>query len=187
MNSKVRTLCEAAIMIAVAQVLSYVSVPPVANGGSIDCAMLPIILFAVRHGAGWGTGAGFVYGVLQYVLGHGIAIDWTTIIADYLIAYALLGLGAGLFKGREKGVYWGTVTGGVFRFLAHLVVGATVWGRYMPEEFLGMTMTSPWFYSLIYNGIYMVPCIVIVLVLFRLLWMNSTMRKFFTAADLQRA
>ena len=75
MNSKTKTLTEAAILIAAAQVLSYISIPPVANGGSIDCAMLPIILFAVRHGAGWGTGTGLVYGVLQYVLGHGIAID----------------------------------------------------------------------------------------------------------------
>ena len=96
MKSNTRILSEAALMIAIAQVLSYIAVPPVANGGSIDCAMLPIILFAVRHGGGWGTGAGLVYGVLQYVLGKGIAIDWTTLIADYLIAFAVLGLGAGL-------------------------------------------------------------------------------------------
>ena len=52
MNSKTKTLTEAAILIAAAQVLSYISISPVADGGSIDCAMLPIILFAVRHGAG---------------------------------------------------------------------------------------------------------------------------------------
>jgi len=185
MNSKTRTLCEAAIMIALAQALSYISVPPVANGGSIDCAMLPVILFAVRHGAGWGSGAGLVYGILQYVLGHGIAIDWTTILADYLIAYLLLGFGAGLFKGREKGVYLGTAAGGLLRFLAHFVVGATVWGKWMPEEFLGMPMTNPWFYSLLYNAIYMIPCILIVLVLFRLLWSTSRVHGFLTAEDLK--
>lgn len=184
MNSKTKTLCEAAILIAVAQALSYASVPPVANGGSIDCAMLPIILFAVRHGAGWGTGAGLVYGVLQYVLGHGIAIDWTTIIADYLIAYAVLGFGAGLCKGRKGGVYIGTLIGGGLRFLAHYIVGAVVWGQWMPEEFLGLTMTSPWFYSLLYNALYMVPCILIVLVLFRLLSANARMHALMTAEDL---
>ena len=184
MNSKTKTLCEAAILIAVAQALSYISVPPVANGGSIDCAMLPIILFAVRHGMGWGAGAGLVHGVLQYVLGKGIAIDWTTIIADYLIAYGLLGLGAGLCRGRERGVYLGTLVGGGLRFLAHYIVGAVVWGRWMPEEFFGMTMTTPWFYSLLYNAVYMVPCVLIVLVLFRLLSANPRIHALMTGADL---
>ncbi len=184
MKHNTRTICEAALLIAIAQVLSYIAVPPVANGGSIDCAMLPIILFAVRYGPGWGTGAGLVYGVLQYVLGKGIAIDWTTLIADYLIAFAVLGLGAGLFRGKEKGVFYGTLLGGLLRFLTHYIVGATVWAKWMPEEFLSLPMTSPWLYSLLYNAIYMIPCIVIVIVLFRLLWRNSFMRSLFTQADL---
>ena len=184
MNSKTKTLTEAAILIAAAQVLSYISIPPVANGGSIDCAMLPIILFAVRHGAGWGTGTGLVYGVLQYVLGHGIAIDWTTIIADYLIAYAALGFGAGLCRGWKHGAYLGTLLGGGLRLLVHYIVGAVVWGKWMPEEFLGMTMTSPWFYSILYNAIYMLPCILIVLVLFRLLSANPRIHALMAAADL---
>lgn len=185
MNSKTKTLTEAAILIAAAQVLSYISISPVANGGSIDCAMLPIILFAVRHGAGWGTGAGLIYGVLQYVLGHGIAIDWTTILADYLIAYALLGFGAGLCKGRERGVYLGTLLGGGLRLLIHYIVGAVVWGKWMPEEFLGITMTTPWFYSILYNAIYMIPCILIVLVLFHLLSRNPRIHALMTAEDLR--
>jgi len=185
MRTNAKILSEAALLIAIAQVLSYIAVPPVANGGSIDCAMLPIVLFAVRYGAGWGTGAGCVYGVLQYVLGKGIAIDWTTLIADYLVAFALLGLGAGLCRGKEKGVFYGTILGGSLRFLAHYIVGATVWGKWMPEEFLSLPMTSPWLYSLLYNAIYMVPCIIIVFVLFRVLWENSYMRKLFTGGELK--
>ena len=30
---------------------------------------------------------------------------------------------------------------------------ATLWGEYMPEEFLGLPMTNEWVYSLLYNGI----------------------------------
>ena len=41
------------------------------------------------------------------------------------------------------------------RFLVHYIVGATVWASSMPEEFFGMTMTSPWFYSFLYNISYM--------------------------------
>jgi thiamine transporter len=48
--------------------------------------------------------------------------------------------------------------GGCFaRFAVHYVVGATIWAEWMPEEFFGMTMTTPWFYSLLYNGSYMLP------------------------------
>ena len=99
-NSKTRTLCEAAMLIALAQILSYIKLYEFPNGGSVDCAMVPIILFAVRHGCGWGAGAGFVYGFLQYFAGNGIAIDWTTIICDYFLAYTLLGFGAGLLPRR---------------------------------------------------------------------------------------
>lgn len=182
-NKKVRALCEAAIFIALAQILSYIKLYELPNGGSIDVAMLPIILFSVRWGLLPGLGAGFVYGLLQYFLGSGFAIDWTTIICDYLIAYALLGLGAGVFKGRKYGVYFGTLLGGFLRFMAHFVVGAVVWGKYMPDEFFGMTMTSEWFYSFLYNISYMLPDIIVCLILFALLY--KPLKKYFTGEDIK--
>ena len=181
-NSKTRTLCEAAMLIALAQILSYIKLYEFPNGGSVDFAMVPIILFAVRHGCGWGAGVGFVYGFLQYFAGNGIAIDWTTIICDYFLAYTLLGFGAGLLPRSKGSVYLGTVIGGGLRFLAHYIIGAVVWGKWMPESCFGMTMTSPWFYSLLYNGSYMLLDILICLVIFALLY--KPLKKYFTAADL---
>ena len=96
-HKKIKMMCEAAMLLAFAQILGYLRVYEFPNGGSVDAAMLPIILFAVRYGVGWGTLVGFAHGVLQYFLGNGIAIDWTTMIADYLIAYALLGVLAPLY------------------------------------------------------------------------------------------
>ncbi|MBR6677835.1 MAG: energy-coupled thiamine transporter ThiT, partial [Oscillospiraceae bacterium] len=113
-----------------------------------------------------------------------IAIDWTSMVADYLVAYAVLGLGAGLMKGRRSPMIGGTLLGGLFRFLAHYVVGAVVWGKYMPETFFGMTMTTPWFYSLLYNAPYMIGSIAIVLVLAVLL--EKPMGKYFRGEDLLR-
>ena len=182
-NGKTRMLCEAAVLIALAQILSYVRFYRFPNGGSVDCAMLPIVLFAVRYGAGWGGLVGFVFGLLQYFLGNGTAIDWTSIFADYLIAYTLLGVGAGLFRGRRFGVYGGALFGGFLRFLAHLAAGAIVWGKYMPDSYFGMTMTSPWFYSLLYNAPYMLLSTAAVLALFALLFRR--MERFFTGADLR--
>lgn len=181
-NSKVRILVEGAMLVAIAQLLSYLVLYRFPQGGSIDAAMLPVILFAVRHGAGYGTLAGFVFGLLQYIGGNGVAIDWTSMVADYLIAYALLGFGAGLLRGRRRAMALGTLLGGLLRFLAHFVVGAVVWGKYMPERFLGMTMTTPWLYSLLYNAPYMLGSIAIVLVLTALL--ERSMGKYLRGEDL---
>ena len=181
-NTKAKTLVEAAMLIAVAQLLSYLVLYRFPQGGSIDAAMLPIILFSIRHGAGWGTMAGLIFGVLQYIGGNGIAIDWTSMVADYLIAYALLGFGAGLVKGQRHAVYTGTLLGALLRFLAHYAVGAVVWGKYMPETFFGMTMTTPWFYSLLYNAPYMLGSTVIVLILAALL--ERRMGRYFRGEDL---
>ena len=63
------------------------------------------------------------------------------------------------------------------------MVGATVWAEYMPEEFFGMSMHSPWFYSLLYNLAYMLPNIVITLVVFALLW--KPMGKYLRGDDLK--
>ena len=73
----------------------------------------------------------------------------------------------------------------MLRFLAHYLIGVFVWGKWMPDEFFGMTMTSPWFYSLLYNGSYMLPSIILCLVVFALLY--KPLRKYFTSADLLAA
>ena len=123
-NNKTRTLCEAAIFIAMAEILSFIKLYEFPNGGSVTLEMLPIILFAVRYGCGWGAGAGFVFGTVTYLIGNKFSIDWTTIICDYFLAFTALGFGAGLLARRKWSVFYGTVIGGVLRFLAHYLIGA---------------------------------------------------------------
>ena len=170
MNSRnrVRMLCEGAVLVAAAQILSYLKLWEMPWGGSVVLAMVPVVLFAVRWGVGPGLMAGFVYGVLQFVFDGGFAIGWQSIVGDYLVAFTVLGL-AGLMRGKKGGVFVGTLIAGVARFLVHYVVGATLWAEYMPPEFLGLEMSSPWFYSLLYNILYMGPNIIITLVVFLLL------------------
>ena len=147
-NFTLRALTEGAIMVAAAQVLSYLKLWHMPWGGSITLAMVPIMLYAVRWGLGSGLLAAFVLGVLQFAFDGGFALGWQSILGDYVFAYGALGLAG----------------------LVHFVVGATVWAEYMPEEFFGMTMKSPWFYSLLYNLAYMLPNILICLFVFALLW-----------------
>ena len=149
----VRALVEGAIMVALAEVLGYLKFGHLPNGGSISLVMLPVIVFALRWGLGHGLLAGFALGVLDFMLGGGVAIGWQSILGDYVIALTALGLaGLGSRKGFP-GVIAGTVLGCAGRFVSIWVTGATLWGIYMPEEFMGMTMTNEWFYSLLYNGI----------------------------------
>ncbi len=181
MKNNLRRLCEGAVMVAIAQILSYIKLWEMPWGGSIVLAMVPIILFSVRWGLGSGLLAGFVFGVLQFMFDGGFAIGWQSIIGDYLLAFTVLGL-AGLMKGKKLGVFWGTLIGGVARFLVHYVVGATIWAAYMPDTFFGMTMTSPWIYSLLYNIAYMGPNIIITLVIFGLLYVP--MKKYMLGQDI---
>ena len=175
-------LCEGAIMVVLAQLLGYIKVWEMPWGGSVCLSMLPILLYACRWGVGPGLMSGLVLGVLQFMFDGGIALGWQSIIGDYLLAFTAVGL-AGLCRKLPNGIYWGTLVGGAARFAVHYVVGATIWAEYMPEEFFGMSMTTPWFYSLLYNLAYMLPNIVITLVVFAVAY--KPLKKFFVADDLK--
>ena len=178
----VRALCEGAVMVVLAQVLGYLKLWEMPWGGSICLSMLPIFFYACRWGVGRGLLAGFVLGVLQFMFEGGFALGWQSIIGDYLVAFTVLGL-AGLFRGRNWSIFAGTVLGSAARFLVHYVVGATIWAEYMPETFWGISMTTPWLYSLLYNGFYMVIDLVLCLVVFALLY--KPLRKYFLAEDIR--
>ena len=165
-SKSTRRLCEGAICVALSLALSYWKIPIGAAwggfGGSIDLVMVPLIIFAVRWGAPWGLGAGLVFGTLKYFFAEGTAINWISIIFDYSVAYACVGL-SGLLRPKQqsKNAYrtlpLAAFIGCLARFIVHYLSGITVYAAYMPEEFLGLTMTSPAFYSLLYNGTYMLP------------------------------
>lgn len=173
-------LVEGAIMIALAEVLSFLPLYKMPWGGSIDLAMLPIVVYGVRWGFGPAMVVSFAHGIFQTLFEGGIAIGWESIIGDFLVAYAVLGV-AGLFRGRYV---LGTVVACAARFLVHYVVGATIWAEYMPETFFGMTMTTPWFYSALYNGAYMVPD-ALILVVVGLLLMKTPAKKYLLGNDLK--
>ena len=104
---RVRMLCEGAMMVALAQVLSYIKLMELPNGGSLTPAMFPIILFAVRWGLTPGLMAGFTFGLLQLIFDGAYAWGWQSMLLDYLVAFTPLGL-AGLFKGKKWGIFVGT-------------------------------------------------------------------------------
>ena len=163
---RVRMLCEGAMMVALAQVLSYIKLMELPNGGSLTPAMFPIILFAVRWGLTPGLMAGFTFGLLQLIFDGAYAWGWQSMLLDYLVAFTPLGL-AGLFKGR---------------FVVHYISGVTIYKILAPTEFMKWTFTSPSAYSLVYNGSYMLPNTIIALVIAAVLY--KPLKKYILGQDL---
>lgn len=75
-------------------------------------------------------------------------------LLDYPIAFGLLGL-AGCFRGSKAKMTAGFVLGCFGRFMASFLSGFIFYGQYTPEG------VNPVWYSLTYNGSYMlVECII---------------------------
>ena len=150
---RVRMLCEGAMMVALAQVLSYIKLMELPNGGSLTPAMFPILLFAVRWGLTPGLMAGFTFGLLQLIFDGAYAWGWQSMLLDYLVAFMALGMAelfARPFKNRMVGVAVGTAVAGFLRFMCSFLSGVLVWGNLSDG-------LSAWTYSLVYNASYMLP------------------------------
>ena len=187
--SRTRTLVECALMIAVGTVLAQIKIFEMPYGGSVTLvSMLPVILVSFRHGVKWGLATGFVNSLLQMLLGFyappaGTVLAFVgVVLLDYVLAFTLLGLAgliAKLFQNRMVGAAVGTAAVCVIRFLCSFLSGALLWGSYQ-EYYDWANGMSVWLYSLIYNGSYMLPELVLTTIVTVLLYKAAP--KFFDAA-----
>ena len=165
-NSTLRPLCECAVFTALALALSYVKIPTGVAfggfGGSIDLVMIPLILCAVRWGTIWGLGSGLVFGTLKFFFAGGSAISWESMLLDYSLAYMMVGL-AGVLKGRDRMAWLAALIGCIGRFAIHFISGVTIYAEYV-SPILGWNGKSSIIYSILYNGSYMLPEMLITLV-----------------------
>ncbi len=141
------------------------------NGGSIGIAMLPILILTFRRGFVPGLIAAFVLSFLQMLGGvYAIADTWYNvflqIMLDYVVAYPLVCLAAIFIvpfrkaktnKEKVTMLVLATTIGGLGKFLSHFLAGVIFWASNTPDGFPG----GPWMYSLVYNGGYMLPNIII--------------------------
>lgn len=157
-----RRLTETAVMIALATGLSFITIYSLPMGGSITLfSQVPIIIIGYRYGAKWGCVTGIIHGILQMILQglgnfayvKGIMAYLILILADYLLAFMVLGLGGGLFKrvikNQTVALGAGAFVASLLRFVCHFISGVTIWGEYADG------WQSVWAYSAGYNGSYM--------------------------------
>ena len=195
MKINTRRLTDTAILIALGTVLSLFKIDLPFGGGVTICSMLPLVIISFRYGWKWGGLAGFVYSVIQLMLGldnvqyaSSAVMAAGIVLLDYILPYTVIGF-ASLFGGKptntRKALVLGIVVSFVLRLVCHIVTGAWIWGEWMPEEFMNMAMTSPWIYSILYNGWYMLAEIVLTVIVAMAIY--NPLKRFIHGEDLKKA
>ena len=177
-----RMICEGAIMIALSLILGLLKVFELPQGGSISLEMLPLFLFCVRWGVGSGFIACFAFGILQVFVQGAVSWGWASILLDYIVAFGVIGV-AGFGRGHKYGIFWGSVLGGIARFIIHFISGITIYKIVAPTELFGTVFDNPVLYSVVYNGWYVVIDVVICLIIFGILY--KPLNRYITGADLR--
>jgi len=161
------------------------------GGGFTIASMLPIIIVAYMYGTKWGLLTAFVYSFMQMLLGFNTVSSFflpgdsqmlihraiIVCLIDYVIAYTVLGFG-GVFRKKyntRKALVLGSVFAISLRYIAHIISGSIffgtwaewfftqegfpAWGQSILNTFSGSSLSIV--YSIIYNGTYMIPEIII--------------------------
>ncbi len=187
-TNRVNALVECAVMVALSTILSFIKIIDLPYGGTVTlCSMVPIIVVAYRRGTSWGLLAAFVYSLIQLLTGlsslkgiEGFFIVMGSVLLDYVIAFTVLGLG-GIFRKSIKNapvsLALGALVATVARYVCSFLSGALLWSGYAEDTLAdmaekGLSMATDILanfsgtglaviYSLFYNGIYMVPEIIL--------------------------
>ncbi|MDR1564583.1 MAG: energy-coupled thiamine transporter ThiT [Oscillospiraceae bacterium] len=190
-----------ALMIALATVLSL-SPFKMPFGGSITLAsMVPLVLVAQFYGFSWSLLTCSAYGIIQLILGlgdlKGLTL-WATIgsvALDFVVAFAVVSLAAvtkgdKLTAGRAAlGAFIGTFA----RFVIHYISGVILWTSVDSVTWLPEWLQSNWFvadgrwvwgYSLLYNGLYMIPEIILTVAVSAILFGLVKFDKLFKTAEI---
>jgi len=173
-SSNTRYLVEGALAIAIAFILSLIKIFELPYGGSISLEMVPLVLIGLRNGPKWGGISAFAFSILKLILGFSNVLYCNTlgaqigcILLDYVLAFTVLGLAAifvDIIGKNTKGVLISTVIVGLLQFLCSFLSGWILWGSYAWEGY-----SAP-VYSLIYNGSYMLPNIIITTIIIAILY-----------------
>jgi len=144
---RVKLLTEIAVMVALSGALYLVKIFTLPQGGSVTLAsMVPIFLLSLRRGPKIAIVAGVILGLVALVedtsSGIEVIVYPAQVIFDYPLAFGLLGLAGFLRKIPLLGVTVGIAA----RFCSHFVSGVLFFASYAP------TGVSPYEYSAIYNG-----------------------------------
>ena len=153
-------------MIALGTVLSLVPIYNAPFGGTVTLgSMVPLILVcALVSDFRFCALTCFAYSLIQMLIGFTAPPTATVfsfaavVLLDYVIAFTVISVAnliSKLFENKIAGVAAGSAVAMVARFVCHFIGGILIWKVYAPEG------QPVWLYSLLYNGGYMLPELVI--------------------------
>lgn len=166
-NPQLIKLAESAVMLALSIALDFITIWEMPMGGKVTLlSMLPLCLLAVKYGIKTAVPTAFLYSLYQLITGlaKGNVFPYITtslmvvicVLFDYIVPFTVLGF-AGCFKKfkpakfPEAGALLGIMLVIFIRFCCHYITGVLIWKQWAPEG------QSPFIYSLIYNGTYLLP------------------------------
>ena len=187
-------LTESGLLVAIGIILDtfFKFQAPWAYGGSITLfSMLPLVIVAYKYGILWGGFSGLVHGLItMFISGggspglaamiqeNGPAVFAGILILDYALAFAVIGISGIAVRFTESApaaLAWGSFIGLLGRFFCHFLSGFLLfgayadwffgevsWGGWFTENFSGASLSAV--YSLVYNGLYMVPEIILTVI-----------------------
>ncbi len=162
-TQSVHKITEVAMLISLAFVLEVIAsaLPRQPQGGSVTISLIPLIIIAYRRGFATAFTAGVIFGLLNWMLaGFVIWVHWMEGPLDYLLANGVVAVTAFYFaKHRQQAKYFAIagVIGGFARYFIHYLSGIIFFREFADGHWA--------IYSLTYNGVYMIPTIILVSVL----------------------
>jgi len=143
-----QVLAEAGVMVALAALLSYITFFQAPYGGRVTAGgMVPILILALRRGPVAGILGGMALGLIYPFIEPPFIAHWAQAALDYPVAFGLLGL-AGFVR---RSPLAGATLGIAGRFVSHVLSGVVFFAEYAPEG------VHPLTYSMLYNGGYLLP------------------------------
>lgn len=173
MKKNLIILAEVAIFAALGYVLDLIAglySGYFVNGGSIGIAMVMVLIVTYRHNFLYGLLCGLIMGLLGMTSGvYAISDAWWKvmfqILLDYILAYPAVSICAllkPLVKGKGSKTYKaimcavGMALGGTGKFVIHFLAGVCFWPEYEGQPFFERSI-----YSVVYNGSYTLPSILL--------------------------
>ena len=171
-SNTIRTICEiglfAAIGFVIDELQGILSKGIFINGGAIGFAFIVVIIIGLRRGWLPAILTGLVIGLFDFMTGAYI-IHPVQPILDYIIPYAMVGLGLFLKPLYEKAnnkkskiiaLILITTVGGMAKLLSHYLAGVIFWADQSGFAW-NLTYMNPYIYAFIYNFAFIGPSIVL--------------------------
>lgn len=156
-----KTLVVMAMAIALSVVLQFIKIYTLPMGGSVTLgSMVPILFIAYIYGAEFGILAGGILGLMNFITEPYI-LHPVQVLLDYFLAFMALGV-SGYFKNNRL---IGTFAAIFLRFIFHVLSGVVFFSEYAGDM-------NPVLYSIIYNGSYLLPELIISLIMIYALPIN---------------